>query len=70
MGMDIKQTMQQLGKNARAASRLMAKADTAAKNRALLAIATAIRRDAGQACIKRKIHRLDGGRITTNRRLA
>lgn len=48
MGMDIKQTMQQLGKNARAASRLMAKADTAAKNRALLTIATAIRRDAAK----------------------
>ncbi|MFM9913326.1 MAG: glutamate-5-semialdehyde dehydrogenase [Methylophilaceae bacterium] len=46
--MDIKQTMQQLGKNARAASRLMAKADTAAKNRALLTIATAIRRDAAK----------------------
>jgi glutamate-5-semialdehyde dehydrogenase len=44
--MDIHQHMQALGKDARAASRLMAKADTAAKNRALLAIATAIRRDA------------------------
>ncbi len=43
--MDIKQTMQQLGKQARAASRLMAKADTNARNRALLAMATAIRRD-------------------------
>ena len=48
MVMDIKQAMQQLGKNARAASRLVAKADTAAKNRALLAIATAIRRDAAK----------------------
>ena len=43
--MDIKQYMQQLGENARAASRDMAKAETAAKNRALLAIATAIRRE-------------------------
>jgi len=43
--MDIKQTMQQLGKQARAASRLMAKADTNARNRALLALAAAIRRD-------------------------
>lgn len=48
MAMDIKQAMQQLGKKARAASRLMAKADTAAKNRALLAIASAIRRDAAK----------------------
>jgi glutamate-5-semialdehyde dehydrogenase len=43
--MDIKQTMQQLGKQARAASRLMAKADTNARNHALLAMAKAIRRD-------------------------
>jgi len=43
--MDIKQYMQQLGQAARAASRAMAKADTGTKNKALLAIATAIRRD-------------------------
>jgi glutamate-5-semialdehyde dehydrogenase len=43
--MDIKQYMQDVGKAARAASRLMAKADASTKNRALLAIATAIRRD-------------------------
>jgi glutamate-5-semialdehyde dehydrogenase len=43
--MEIKQYMQQLGQNARAASRLMAKADTSTKNRALLSIASAIRRD-------------------------
>jgi glutamate-5-semialdehyde dehydrogenase len=43
--MDIKQYMQRLGQNARTASRLMAKADTATKNRALLSIAAAIRRD-------------------------
>ena len=43
--MDIKQIMQQLGKQARAASRLMAKVDTNARNRALLAMAAAIRRD-------------------------
>ncbi len=39
---DIKAYMQQVGINARAASRLMAMADTATKNRALLAIAEAI----------------------------
>ncbi|MBX9868206.1 MAG: glutamate-5-semialdehyde dehydrogenase [Burkholderiaceae bacterium] len=38
--------MQQLGQRARAASRAMAKADTAAKNLALSLIAAAIRRDA------------------------
>ncbi len=43
--MDIKDYMQNLGRRARAASRQMAKADTNAKNRALLAIAAAIRRD-------------------------
>ncbi|GBG01970.1 gamma-glutamyl phosphate reductase [Azospira sp. I13] len=43
--MDIKEYMQNLGRRARAASRQMAKADTNAKNRALLAIAAAIRRD-------------------------
>lgn len=46
--MDIKEYMQNLGRRARAASRHMAKADSNAKNRALLAIAAAIRRDAGQ----------------------
>ena len=39
-------TMQQIGREARAASRLMAKASTATRNQALLKIATAIRRDA------------------------
>ena len=39
---NIKQYMQQIGRRARAASRLMALADTAAKNRALEAIALAI----------------------------
>jgi glutamate-5-semialdehyde dehydrogenase len=43
--MDIKQYMQKVGQQARAASRDMARADTGMKNRALLAIATAIRRD-------------------------
>jgi len=43
--MDIQTYMHQLGQQARAASRDMAKADTAAKNRALLAIAGAIRRE-------------------------
>lgn len=40
--------MQTLGKQARFASRAMAKADTATKNKALLAIANAIRRDAAK----------------------
>jgi glutamate-5-semialdehyde dehydrogenase len=44
--MDIKQYMNDLGQRARKASRAMAKADTAAKNQALLLIAAAIRRDA------------------------
>jgi glutamate-5-semialdehyde dehydrogenase len=43
--MDVKHYMQQVGLQARAASRLMAKADTNSRNRALLAIADAIRRD-------------------------
>jgi glutamate-5-semialdehyde dehydrogenase len=44
--MDIKQYMTQVGQRARQASRAMAKADTAAKNKALTLIAAAIRRDA------------------------
>ena len=43
--MDIKHYMQQLGRDARAASHAMARADTRAKNAALLAIAAAIRRE-------------------------
>lgn len=43
---NITSYMQALGKQARAASHAMAKADTATKNQALLAIATAIRREA------------------------
>lgn len=42
---DIKSYMQSIGQEARTASRLTAKADTAAKNRALIAMADAIRRD-------------------------
>jgi len=42
---DIKTYMQSVGQQARAASRLVAKADTAAKNHALAAMANAIRRD-------------------------
>ncbi|MDD3530896.1 MAG: glutamate-5-semialdehyde dehydrogenase [Gallionellaceae bacterium] len=45
--MDIKTYMETLGRQARAASRAMAAADTSQKNAALLAIAAAIRRDAG-----------------------
>jgi glutamate-5-semialdehyde dehydrogenase len=44
--MDIKNYMQTVGKQAREASRAIARADTNQKNRALLAIAAAIRRDA------------------------
>ncbi|GGC08707.1 gamma-glutamyl phosphate reductase [Oxalicibacterium flavum] len=44
--MDIKQYMKQIGERARQASHAMAKADSAAKNRALTLIAAAIRRDA------------------------
>ena len=44
--LDIKTYMQSVGQEARAASRLMAKASTAMKNGALLAMAAAIRRDA------------------------
>jgi glutamate-5-semialdehyde dehydrogenase len=43
--MDIKSYMQNLGREARAASRLIARAETNAKNGALLAMAAAIRRD-------------------------
>lgn len=42
---NIKAYMQLVGQNARSASRLMAKADTAIKNRALIAMADAIKRD-------------------------
>lgn len=44
--MELQQTMTDIGRAARKASRAMAKADTAAKNRALQLIAAAIRRDA------------------------
>ena len=46
--MDIKAYMQTVGQQARAASRLMAKADTNIKNKALTAIAGAIQRDAAK----------------------
>jgi glutamate-5-semialdehyde dehydrogenase len=46
--MDIKDYMQNLGRQARAASRLMARAPTNARNQALLAVAAAIRRDAAK----------------------
>lgn len=44
--MNIQHYMTEVGQRARAASRAMARADSAAKNRALTLIATAIRRDA------------------------
>ena len=43
--MDIQNYMQQLGRQARLASRAIARADSAAKNTALRAIAAAIRRE-------------------------
>ncbi|GAB2847756.1 glutamate-5-semialdehyde dehydrogenase [Pseudoduganella ginsengisoli] len=46
MEMDIKQYMEQVGKQARVASRAMARADSAQRNRALLLIADAIEREA------------------------
>jgi len=46
--MDVKNYMQTVGKQAREASRAIARADTNQKNRALLAIAAAIRRDAAK----------------------
>ncbi len=46
--MDIKLYMNEVGQRARKASRAMARADSAAKNRALSLIAAAIRRDAAQ----------------------
>src|SRR6266702_3536566 len=42
---DIKSYMLEVGRRARAASREVARADTASKNRALLAAANAVRRD-------------------------
>ena len=43
--MDVKQYMRTVGEQARAASRIVARADTNAKNKALLAMAEAIERD-------------------------
>jgi len=43
--MDVRSYMHETGRRARAAARLVAKADTATKNRALLAMAAAVRRD-------------------------
>jgi glutamate-5-semialdehyde dehydrogenase len=45
---DIKTYMLEVGRRARAASRAVARADTATKNRALVAAAGAVRRDANQ----------------------
>ncbi len=46
--MDVKQYMQTLGRQAREASRAVARADTNQKNRALLAMAAAIERDSAK----------------------
>jgi glutamate-5-semialdehyde dehydrogenase len=45
--MDVQTYMQNVGRQARAAARVVARAETAAKNRALIATADAIRREAG-----------------------
>ena len=46
--MDVKQHMHELGKQARAAARALARADTATKNRALAAVAANLRKDAAR----------------------
>ena len=45
---DIKLYMEDVGRRARAAARLVARADTATKNRALAAMAAAVRRDSAK----------------------
>jgi len=44
--MDVRTYMHEAGRRARAAAHALARADTAVKNQALIAIAAAIRRDA------------------------
>jgi glutamate-5-semialdehyde dehydrogenase len=46
--MDVRSSMLEIGRRARGAARAMARADTATKNRALAAIAAAIRHDRGR----------------------
>jgi glutamate-5-semialdehyde dehydrogenase len=61
---EIKSYMLDVGKRARAASRLLARAGTATKNRALAAIAAAIRRDATRLTAENAIdveHAIAGG---------
>ncbi|MFN0303206.1 MAG: glutamate-5-semialdehyde dehydrogenase [Burkholderiales bacterium] len=50
--LDVTATMRAVGRRAREAARIMAKADSATKNRALTAIAAAIRRNAGTIMIE------------------
>ncbi|MDB5902259.1 MAG: glutamate-5-semialdehyde dehydrogenase, partial [Betaproteobacteria bacterium] len=59
--MDVQTYMHGVGREARNASRLMAKADTATKNRALTAIAQAIERTA-QVLIEANARDLDAAR--------
>jgi glutamate-5-semialdehyde dehydrogenase len=59
--LDIKEYMHSVGEQARATSRLMGRADTAAKNRALLAIANRLEDDA-QALISENAKDLEAGR--------
>ncbi|HZV67740.1 MAG TPA: glutamate-5-semialdehyde dehydrogenase, partial [Telluria sp.] len=61
--MDITEYMQQLGRQARKASRAMARADSAARNRALALIAAAIVRD---AALLRAANQLDLDAATAN----
>jgi glutamate-5-semialdehyde dehydrogenase len=54
--------MQTIGRQARAASRAMARADSATRNRALLLIADAIERDAAGCCAPPTQRDLDAAR--------
>ena len=60
--MDINEYMQIIGRQARAASRAMARADSAARNRALLLIAEAIERDAASLSAANQLD-LDAARL-------
>src|SRR5690625_7892683 len=59
--MNVESYMQQLGKAARAASRVMAAAETGVKNNALLAMATALDK-AGEELLQANARDLEQGR--------
>ena len=61
--MDIKQYMQQLGQQARAAARVLAAADSGAKNRALAAIAEAVDVPEPAGTDAARVPELDGVRL-------